>query len=139
MPFCGCEIPLLAREKSDTTPTIIIADETRMYGRLTYKRVTAVSSVWNGGIFLGCSWSTNYVRLVVDFLVTDSMWVEHLHSLTIGRASESKGSIVKGATSVSIQTTAIAGIPTAVSIKHSWIRRAAHQKLAPHHIGCGLP
>ena len=51
------------------------------------------------------------------------MWVQHPDSLAIGRASESKGSIVKRATSVAVQATAVAGIPTAISIVHSWMRK----------------
>lgn len=139
MPFCGRKITLLTGEKSDTTPAIIVADEAGMYGCLAYERVTAVHSVRDRGILFCKNGTTNHIRLVVDLLVTHRMWVQHLHSLTVGRASEGEGSIVKGATSVSVQTTAVAGIPTTLSIEYPRIWRMAHQKLAPHQIGWGFP
>lgn len=139
MPFCGCKITLLAGEKSDTTSAVIISDKPRMYSCLTYERVTTVHSVWNCGILLCCCWTANHIRLVIDLLVAHRMWIQHPHSLTIGRTSKGEGSIVKRTTSVSVQTTAVAGVPTTFSIDHPRACRAAHQKLAPHQIGWGFP
>ena len=68
-------MPLLTGEKSNTTAAVIIANQTRMYSRLTDERVTAVCSVRDRGIFLCRSWSTNHERLVVDLLVTHGMGV----------------------------------------------------------------
>lgn len=119
MAFRGCEITLLARKKSDTAAAIIVTNETRMYGCLAYERVTAIDSVRDSGVlFCGCR-TPNHIRLVVDLLVTHCMWIQHLHSLAIGRTSEGEGSVVKRATPVTVQATAIARIPTAISTGHS--------------------
>lgn len=118
MPVCGCEVTLLAGEKRDTAAAFIIANETRMYGCLTYKRVTAIDGVRDSGVFFKSVWTSNHKGLIIDLLITYCMWVQYLHSLAISRTSESEGGIVKRATSISVQTTAVAGIPTAISIEH---------------------
>ena len=47
------------------------------------------------------------------------MRVQHLRSLTVGRASEDEGSIVKRTTPISIQATVIAGIPSEISTEYA--------------------
>ena len=69
------------------------------------------------------------------------MRVENFRLSAICRTSKSKCSVVEGATSIAIQTAAIAGIPDDVSIDRYKLleSRIAHQKLAPHQMGCGFP
>lgn len=83
---------------------------------LAYKRVTTIYGVGDGRVLFSCRRSANHEVLVVEFLIAHSMRVENFRLSAICRTSKSKCSVVERATSIAIQTAAIAGIPDDVSI-----------------------
>lgn len=134
------KIAVSASKGSHSTATFIIVDKTRVYGRLTNERVAPVDGIWGGSILFGWCRSADKVWLVVDLLLTDGARIEHLYGFAVGRTSKGKSCVCERATPISIQATAIAGIPEDISTRLSYLAmQLTYQKLAPHQIDCGFP
>lgn len=101
---------LLASECQNTTSTLEVVDETSMNSRGANEAVSAVYSVvYNvfrkAGLIV--DWSTNDLRLVDQFSVSHSMWIECKNPDAVGWTPESQARISERSALIAIDTASV--------------------------------
>ena len=101
---------LFASKCQNTTSTLEVVDETSMNSRGANEAVSAVYSiVYN--VFreagLVVDWSTDDLRLVNQFFVSHSMWIEGKNPDAVGRTSESQTRVGERSALVAVDTASI--------------------------------
>ena len=96
----GDEVWLLARELHHATAALAIRDHAGVDGRLAEERITAVDGFRGGSIVHG---TPDDQGLVIDFLVTDRVGIEHHDARAVRGTSECKRCVVKRTAAVAVE------------------------------------
>jgi hypothetical protein len=110
LPLDAGEVDFLSYKRHDTATTRVIVYEPGVDGRSAYEGVSTVVGIREAAFFIGRS--ADNQRPIVDFLVTYCMRVDDFDALTVRRAAEGPGVVLKGTTEVPVEPTTICIVPS---------------------------